>query len=97
MMSTSALSCFLSAQAAFHLHADSYCGPLMQHKHIKGLGAKLERFTGIVDDIKARPYDLLDFSVTQFDRDFLEFNVHINELELALKVCPHIPQHKQRL
>ena len=60
----------------------------MQHTHIKGLGAKLDRFTGILDDIKARPYDLLDFSVTQFDRDFLEFNVHINELELALKAGP---------
>ena len=45
-----------------------------------------------MEDIKGRPYDLLDFTVTQFDRDILEFNVHINELELALKVglgaCP---------
>ena len=59
---------------------------MLQHTHIKGLGTKLERFTGIMEDIKGRPYDLLDFTVTQFDRDILEFNVHINELELALKV-----------
>ena len=62
------------------------CGGMPQHTHIKGLGTKLERFTGIMEDIKGRPYDLLDFTVTQFDRDILEFNVHINELELALKV-----------
>ncbi|KAK9794950.1 hypothetical protein WJX73_010224 [Symbiochloris irregularis] len=58
---------------------------LSEHTHVKGLSAKLERFTSIVEDIKGRPYDLLDFTVTQFDRDILEFNVHINELELALK------------
>ena len=39
-----------------------------------------------MDDIKKRPYDLLDFSRTQYDRDLLEFSVHINDLEAALQV-----------
>lgn len=40
----------------------------------------------MVDDIKRRPYDLLDASRTQFDRDLLEFGVQINDLEAALQV-----------
>ena len=40
----------------------------------------------VVEDIKKRPYDLLDFSRTQFDRDLLEFSVQINDLEAALQV-----------
>jgi hypothetical protein len=39
-----------------------------------------------VEDIKRRPYDLLDFCRTQYDRDLLEFNVQINDLEAALQV-----------
>ena len=58
----------------------------MQHTHIKGLTAKLASFEGIVEDIRHRPYDLLNFEATQFDRDFLEFNVHIHDLELTLQV-----------
>ena len=40
-----------------------------------------------MEDIRHRPYQLLDFEATQFDRDFLEFNVHIHDLELTLQVC----------
>ena len=43
-------------------------------------------FLQIVEDIKRRPYDLLDFCRTQYDRDLLEFNVQINDLEAALQV-----------
>ena len=38
-----------------------------------------------MEDIRHRPYALLDFEATQFDRDFLEFNVHIHDLELTLQ------------
>ena len=61
-------------------------GSVAQHTHIKGLTAKLASFEGIVEDIRHRPYDLLNFEATQFDRDFLEFNVHIHDLELTLQV-----------
>ena len=41
----------------------------------------------MVEDLKRRPYDLLDYSRTQFDRDLLEWDVHINDLELGMQVC----------
>jgi dynein heavy chain, axonemal len=46
----------------------------------------MKTFNNIVDDVKRRPYDLLDYTKNQFDRDYLEFNVNINDLELALQV-----------
>eukprot|EP00965_Chrysotila_dentata_P220518 6191824-Pleurochrysis_carterae.AAC.1 len=32
-----------------------------------------------------QPYELLDYSKGQFDRDFLEFNANIHELEASLQ------------
>jgi dynein heavy chain len=52
-----------------------------------GLEGVLKAFWSIVDDVKRKPYDLLDFSRTQFDRDYLEFNVNIHDLEISLQVC----------
>ncbi len=43
-------------------------------------------FYAIVEDIKRKPYDLLDYARNQFERDFLEFKVNIHDLELALQV-----------
>jgi dynein heavy chain len=40
----------------------------------------------IIDDVKRKPYDLLDYSRNQFDRDYLEFNVNIHDLEISLLV-----------
>jgi hypothetical protein len=45
----------------------------------------LKAFWAIVDDVKRKPYDLLDFSRTQFDRDYLEFNVNIHDMEISLQ------------
>jgi hypothetical protein len=45
-------------------------------------------FGDIVEDIRRKPYDLLDASKTVFDRDFLEFSVHIHDLELAIHARP---------
>ena len=47
----------------------------------------LKCFDDVVEDIRGKPYNLLDFEKNQFDRDFLEFNVHINDLEIWLQVC----------
>ena len=44
-----------------------------------------KNFHNIVDDVKRKPYDLMDFHKNQFDRDFLEFNVNIHDLEVALQ------------
>lgn len=58
---------------------------LAQYTHLDGLDQMIKNFYNIVDDIKRKPYDLLDFYRTQFDRDFLEFNVNIHDLELSLQ------------
>lgn len=60
---------------------------LEQHTHIEGLDTMLKSLNNIIDDVKRKPYDLLDYSKNAFDRDFLEFNVNINDLELQLQVC----------
>jgi len=52
---------------------------------VPGLEGVLKSFWSIVDDVKRKPYDLLDFSRTQFDRDYLEFNVNIHDLEISLQ------------
>ncbi|PNH08753.1 Dynein gamma chain, flagellar outer arm [Tetrabaena socialis] len=58
---------------------------LEQHTHIEGLDTMLKSLNNIIDDVKRKPYDLLDYSKNAFDRDFLEFNVNINDLELQLQ------------
>ncbi len=59
---------------------------LAQHTHIEGLSGMIKRVEEIVDDVKRRPYDLLDFTNNAFDRDFLEFNVNVNDLEVTMQV-----------
>jgi hypothetical protein len=51
-----------------------------------GLEAVLKSLYTIIDDVKRKPYDLLDYSQNQFDRDYLEFNVNIHNLEISLLV-----------
>lgn len=58
----------------------------MQHTHIEGFVTLLRQFETVVEEIKNKPYDVLNYEKTQFDRDFLEFNVRVNDLELALQV-----------
>lgn len=53
--------------------------------HIDGLEPIVKNFDNVVDDIRRKPYDLLDFANTQFDRDYMEFNVNIHELEMAIQ------------
>lgn len=59
---------------------------LEQHTHIEGLEQMIKSLNNIIDDVKRKPYDLLDFARNQFDRDFLEFNVNIHDLEIQLQV-----------
>ena len=46
----------------------------------------LSSFYQIVDDIKRKPYDLLDYTKNTFDRDYLEFNVNIHDLDSQMQV-----------
>lgn len=46
----------------------------------------LEKFETIINDFKNKGHDLLDYSYNKFDRDFVEFNVAINELDSELQL-----------
>jgi dynein heavy chain, axonemal len=59
---------------------------LEQHTHIDGLGDIILTFHAITDDVRSKGLDLLDFYNTQFDRDYLEFNVNIHDLEMRLQM-----------
>ena len=52
---------------------------------VEGMEALMKTFQSIVDDFKKKPYELLDYQKGQFDRDFLEFNANIHELESSLQ------------
>ena len=58
----------------------------MQHTYVVGLDAFYNRFQRAVEEIQNKPYNLLDMENTQFDRDILEFNVNVNDLENSLQV-----------
>ena len=45
----------------------------------------MARFRQIVDEFTRKPYELLDYQKGQFDRDYLEFNANIHELESSLQ------------
>ena len=49
------------------------------------MGELITRFLDILDEFKRKPYDLLNFQMNQFDRDYLEFNVAIHDLETSLQ------------
>ena len=45
----------------------------------------MKRFGSILDEFRNKRHDLLDFQNNRFDRDYVEFNVRISDLERALK------------
>ncbi|CAG9462434.1 unnamed protein product [Pedinophyceae sp. YPF-701] len=63
----------------------SQFGSLAQHTHIEGLGAVIKRFAEIADDMRRKPYDLLDYLDSKFDRDLMDFDVQIHDLETQLQ------------
>ena len=58
---------------------------LAKNKHIDGMDLLIRRFFKAVDEFKRKPYDLLDYQQNQFDRDFLEFNVMVHDVETSLQ------------
>ncbi len=48
---------------------------------VEGMEGLIQRFFDILADLKRKPYDMLDFTKNAFDRDYLEYNVNIAELE----------------
>eukprot|EP01028_Stygiella_incarcerata_P006636 TRINITY_DN270_c0_g1_i1.p1 TRINITY_DN270_c0_g1~~TRINITY_DN270_c0_g1_i1.p1 ORF type:complete len:4523 (-),score=1222.92 TRINITY_DN270_c0_g1_i1:192-13760(-) len=60
-------------------------GALSRH-NIDGMETLISRFDEVVDELRKKPYDLLDHTKAQFDRDYAEFNKSIEGLETALQV-----------
>eukprot|EP00913_Durusdinium_trenchii_P005594 g5213.t1 len=54
-------------------------------KSMDGIRQLVASFQNIVDDFKVKRHDLLDFLNNRFDRDYVEFNVRVSELESRLQ------------
>lgn len=57
---------------------------LVEHK-LEGIEPLLLVFERILAEFKDKKHDLLDFHSNKFDRDYVEFNVRIGELETSLQ------------
>eukprot|EP00960_Hanusia_phi_P069522 767109-Hanusia_phi.AAC.3 len=57
----------------------------LANNKVEGMDSLISQFFQLVDDFKKKPYDLLDYTKNAFDRDFLEYNVNIAELETQLQ------------
>ena len=58
---------------------------LAKNKHIDGMDALVKKFFKTCEEFKRKPYDLLDYQQNQFDRDFLDFNVMVHDVETSLQ------------
>jgi len=45
------------------------------------MGKVTDQFYKIIDDFKKKDHELLDTNNSKFDRDFVEFNVSISNLD----------------
>ena len=45
----------------------------------------MKKFFKTCEEFKRKPYDLLEYQQNQFDRDFLDFNVAIHDVEVSLQ------------
>ena len=57
---------------------------LGSHK-LEGMEGLISTFHGIIDEFRSKRHDLLDYHNNKFDRDYVEFNVHISDLEGSLQ------------
>jgi len=55
-------------------------------KHsIEGMESITAKFSQIVDDMRRKPYDIFDFNKASFERDYLDFQAAIHDLEALLQ------------
>lgn len=52
---------------------------------IEGMEDIIGRFTNIVEDMRRKPYDILDYNKTSFERDYLDFQSAIHDLESMIQ------------
>ena len=57
----------------------------LEEQKFEGLDPLLHTFKEIVKGFRGKGYDLLDFHSNRFDRDYVDFNVKMNELETSLQ------------
>jgi dynein heavy chain len=57
----------------------------LELQRYEGLDPLIEAFKEVVKVFRAKGHDLLDFQLNKFDRDYVDFNVKMNELELSLQ------------
>jgi dynein heavy chain len=57
----------------------------LAEQKFEGLGPLLRSFEEIVKGFRSKGYDLLDFHSNRFDRDYVDFNVKMNDLERSLQ------------
>ena len=57
----------------------------LERQKFEGLEPLIEAFNEIVKSFKSKGHDLLDFNHNKFDRDYVDFNVKMNELEISLQ------------
>ncbi|OQR97844.1 dynein heavy chain, outer arm [Achlya hypogyna] len=52
---------------------------------LEGMGGLIETFETIIAEFKLHKHDLLDYHNNKFDRDYVDFNVRISDLELSFQ------------
>jgi hypothetical protein len=52
---------------------------------LEGMESLIERFHKIKREFRSKGHDLLDYHNNKFDRDYVEFNVRISDLEVSLQ------------
>ena len=63
---------------------------VLEENKIEGMGSVMGQFSKLKADFRAKRHDLLDFHNNKFDRDYVEFNVRIGNLESNLKEVVNI-------
>ena len=57
----------------------------LSNNKLEGMEELIGQFHAIVKDFRQKNHDLLDYHNNKFDRDYVEFNVKISDLESALQ------------
>jgi dynein heavy chain len=57
----------------------------LQEQRFEGLDPLIYAFNEVVTQFKAKGHDLLDYQVNKFDRDYVDFNSKMQELEATLQ------------
>jgi len=52
---------------------------------LEGMESLIDRFHKIKREFRSKGHDLLDYKENKFDRDYVEFNVRISDLEVSLQ------------